>query len=115
MYVAIIAALIAGLFFAIGGVLQQRVASTRPEGESLSPRLIWDLLHQRLWVAGISCAVLSYVFQALALNFAPLPLRAWTGSMIDAFIRCSKPSLPSGRRRKRATRSRSLHRRCRRA
>ncbi|HET7407100.1 MAG TPA: DMT family transporter [Mycobacteriales bacterium] len=72
MYVAIIAALIAGLFFAIGGVLQQRVASTRPEGESLSPRLIWDLLHQRLWVAGISCAVLSYVFQALALNFAPL-------------------------------------------
>ena len=72
MYFAIIAALIAGLFFAIGGVLQQRVASTRPEGESLSPRLIWDLLHQRLWVAGISCAVLSYVFQALALNFAPL-------------------------------------------
>lgn len=72
MYVAIIAALVAGMFFAIGGVLQQRVASTRPEGESLSPRLIWDLLHQRLWVAGISCAVLSYVFQAVALNYAPL-------------------------------------------
>ena len=72
MYIAIIAALLAGMFFALGGVLQQRVASTRPEEEELSPRLIVQLGRQPVWLAGIGSAVLSYVFQAVALNFAPL-------------------------------------------
>lgn len=70
--ITIVAAVIAGMCFALAGVLQQRVASTRPEGESLSPRLLLDLARQRLWVAGISMAMLSYVFQAIALAFGPL-------------------------------------------
>ncbi len=72
MYIGIVASLLAGLCFAGGGVLQQRVASTRPSDESLSPRLIADLARQRIWLAGIGLAVLSYVFQATALHYAPL-------------------------------------------
>ncbi|HET7329079.1 MAG TPA: DMT family transporter [Nocardioidaceae bacterium] len=74
MLIAVVAALAAGACFAFAGILQQRVAATRPEGESLSPRLLRDLVRQRLWVAGISLAFLSYAFQGLALAFGPLSL-----------------------------------------
>lgn len=74
MLIAVLAAVAAGACFAFAGILQQRVASTRPEGESLSPRLLLDLAKQRLWVAGIGLAFLSYGFQGLALAFGPLSL-----------------------------------------
>lgn len=74
MIISIIAALLAGASFATAGVLQQRVAQTRPEGESLSPGLLLELAKQRLWLAGIGMAMLSYVFQSLALAFGPLAL-----------------------------------------
>ncbi len=72
--VSVLAAIVAGLCFASAGILQQRVASTRPEGESMSPSLLRDLARQKLWVAGISLAVLSYGFQSVALAFGPLSL-----------------------------------------
>lgn len=74
MLIAIIAAVAAGLCFAAAGVLQQRVASTRPERESLSARLLVDLARRPVWLAGIGLAVLSYGFQSLALAFGPLAL-----------------------------------------
>jgi drug/metabolite transporter (DMT)-like permease len=70
--IGIPSAVVAGACFAAAGVLQQRVASTRPKDESLSPRLIAHLARQPKWVAGIGLATLSYVFQALALSDAPL-------------------------------------------
>jgi drug/metabolite transporter (DMT)-like permease len=68
----IITAIAAGASFATAGVLQQRVAATRPRDEVLSFRLIVDLAKRRMWLAGIAFAVLSYVLQALALSAAPL-------------------------------------------
>lgn len=70
--IAILAALAAGACFAAAGVLQQRVAATRPQDESLSYRLLLDLARQPQWLAGISLAVVSYAFQALALAFGAL-------------------------------------------
>jgi drug/metabolite transporter (DMT)-like permease len=72
--VAVLAALAAGASFAVGGVLQQRVAATRPSDESLSLSLLKQLARQKLWVAGIAFAFLSYGFQSLALAFGPLSL-----------------------------------------
>lgn len=69
-----LAAVVAGGCFAGANILQQRVASTRPEGESLSWKLLADLARQRLWLAGIGLAVLSYGFQSVALAFGPLAL-----------------------------------------
>lgn len=74
MLVSVVAAIVAGACFASANLLQQRVASTKPEGQSLSPRLLLDLAKQRLWVAGIGLALLSYVFQSIALAFGPLSL-----------------------------------------
>jgi drug/metabolite transporter (DMT)-like permease len=72
--IAIVAALAAGACFALGGVLQQRAASTRPEGESLSFRLIVDLATEPMWLLGIGFAICSYGLEALALSFGPLVL-----------------------------------------
>ncbi len=74
MLIAIAAALAAGACFAIGGVLQQRAASSRPEGESLSIRLILDLVTEPMWLLGIGFAACSYGLEALALSFGPLVL-----------------------------------------
>lgn len=68
------AALAAGGSFAAAGVLQQRAASRRPEGEALSFRLIFDLAHDRSWLLGIAFALLSYVLESIALSFGPLVL-----------------------------------------
>lgn len=72
--VAVGAALIAGGFLAATGVLQQRAASTRPPDESLSPRLLWSLAHNRIWLFGLGTGFVSYGFQSLALAFGPLAL-----------------------------------------
>ena len=74
MLIAVVAALGAGLSFAAGGVLQQRAASTRPEKEALSFRLILDLARQRMWLLGIGFAFLSYALEGIALSFGPLVL-----------------------------------------
>ncbi|MCZ2805417.1 DMT family transporter [Modestobacter sp. VKM Ac-2983] len=74
MLIAVIAAIAAGACFAAAGVLQQRAASRLDSDESLSPALLRDLARQRLWVVGISLAVLSYGFQGLALANGPLSL-----------------------------------------
>lgn len=70
--IAVLAGLAAGACFAGAGVLQQRVASERPDDEALSLRLLADLAREPRWLAGISLAVVSYAFQALALSFGAL-------------------------------------------
>jgi drug/metabolite transporter (DMT)-like permease len=72
--IAILAALGAGGGFAAGGVLQQRVAGTRPERDALSFRLLVDLAHEPQWLLGIGVALVAYVLEALALSFGPLVL-----------------------------------------
>ena len=74
MVIAVLAALAAGGGFAAGGVLQQRAASTRPESEALSLRLLLRLAHDPLWLLGIGFALVSYVLEALALSLGPLVL-----------------------------------------
>jgi drug/metabolite transporter (DMT)-like permease len=74
LYIGIIAALAAGACFALGGVVQQREASTAPEGESLSPRLLLDLAKDKVWLAGIGSTAGSFLFKAIALAFAPLTI-----------------------------------------
>lgn len=74
MWIAIAAALAAGACFAAAGLLQQRAAALKPSGESLSPKLLASLAREPMWLGGISLALLSYAFQALALAFGPLSL-----------------------------------------
>lgn len=68
------AAVVAGLFLAAAGVLQQRAASRRSSEERMSLRLVHSLVTDRTWLVGIASAGLSYGFQAVALAFGPLVL-----------------------------------------
>jgi drug/metabolite transporter (DMT)-like permease len=72
--VSAVAAVMAGLFLAACGVLQQRAASKRSSSERLSLRLVRALVTDRTWLAGIASAGASYGFQAVALAFGPLVL-----------------------------------------
>jgi drug/metabolite transporter (DMT)-like permease len=72
--ISAVAAVLAGLFLAACGVLQQRAASRRSASERMSLRLVHSLVTDRTWLAGIASAGLSYGFQAVALAFGPLVL-----------------------------------------
>jgi drug/metabolite transporter (DMT)-like permease len=72
--VAVIAALAAGITFAVGAVLQQSAAREAPPEVSMSIRLIWDLAHRPRWLIGLASDVGSFALQALALAFGPIAL-----------------------------------------
>ena len=74
MLVALAASLVAAAFFAVAGVLQQRAATGEPDHEAMSYRLLTHLARRPLWLAGIGCALVAYVFQSLALAHGPLAL-----------------------------------------
>lgn len=62
-------AVLAAAVFAVSAVLQQRAARTAPESESLSFRLLFDLVRRRSWLLGMGCLVAAYLLQASALAF----------------------------------------------
>lgn len=72
MIITVLAALAAGACFAVGGLLQQREASTRPRSKSLSPGLLLDLARRPAWLAGIGSTAGSFLFKSVALAFGPL-------------------------------------------
>ncbi len=60
-------ALAAAAAFAASAVLQQRAARAEPSKTSLQFRLLVDLFHRPIWVAGVVCMIVAYVVQAIAL------------------------------------------------
>jgi drug/metabolite transporter (DMT)-like permease len=69
---AIVLAIAAAAVFAVSSVLQQRGARETPKGDSMSWRIIRDLLSKPVWLAGVSCVVVAFGLQASALAFAPV-------------------------------------------
>jgi drug/metabolite transporter (DMT)-like permease len=65
---------IAALSLALGYVLQQRVAAQAPLSELLTFRLLFDLMHKRMWWAGIGCMVVGQLLAGLALQLATVAL-----------------------------------------
>jgi drug/metabolite transporter (DMT)-like permease len=66
--VTIVLALLAAFVFAIGVVLQQRVAWQEPEEHAARPRLLWRLARRPLWVLGMGADVIAFGLQAVALH-----------------------------------------------
>ena len=73
---AIVLALAAAATYAVAAVLQQRVASTTDQVDSMRLRLFVQLARNRLWVVATVLEVASYGIQATALYFGPLTLVA---------------------------------------
>ncbi|MEO6885526.1 MAG: DMT family transporter, partial [Jatrophihabitantaceae bacterium] len=64
----------AALSLGFGYVLQQRVATTAPLSDLLTFRLLLDLMHRRLWWAGIGAMVIGDLLAGLALQLASVAL-----------------------------------------
>src|SRR5882762_7849743 len=77
----LIAAIVASVLFNLGIALQAIEARRTPREEALRASLIWDLLHRRLWVAGLGIEWLAVPLEILAFAWAPFvvvqPLLAW--------------------------------------
>jgi drug/metabolite transporter (DMT)-like permease len=67
----LIAGIVASVLFNLGIALQAIEARRTPREEALRPSLIWDLLHRRLWVAGLGVEWLGVPLEILAFAWAP--------------------------------------------
>jgi len=64
----------AGVFLAVGFVIQQHAASSAPEQEHLRLRILLDLVRRPLWLSGIAAMVVGQVLGAVALREGQLTL-----------------------------------------
>ncbi|MCX5213613.1 DMT family transporter [Kitasatospora sp. NBC_00240] len=71
---AVVFALLAAAANATATVLQRKAAGTVPISAGFRLRLIVELLHRPVWLAGFGAIVLAAVFQALALSEGALAL-----------------------------------------
>lgn len=72
--VAVTAAILAALAFAVAAVLQQAAASSVPADQSLRPSLFLSLVRRPVWVAGMLLDIASFMILGVALAFGPLVL-----------------------------------------
>ena len=71
---AVLFALCAAVFAAVGIVVRQRATMDVPAEKGVSTVMLRPLLRRRLWWLGTASAVAGYAFQALALGFGSLLL-----------------------------------------
>lgn len=72
--VAIVSALLAAFWAAVGIVVRQRAAQEVPSQEAMSATVATTLVRDPVWWAGTSAAAAGYVFQAVALAYGSLLL-----------------------------------------
>jgi drug/metabolite transporter (DMT)-like permease len=65
-------AVLAACANATSSVLQRKAGRKVPQGENLSPRLIWSLLHEPAWFGGIAAVTVGFLLQAAALGSGQL-------------------------------------------
>lgn len=71
---AVLLALCAAIFMAVGIVVRQRATLDVPAEKGVSAEMLRTLLRRKLWWAGTASAIAGYGFQALALGFGSLLL-----------------------------------------
>lgn len=71
---AVLFALLAALFLAIGIVVRQRATMDVPEEQGVSALMVLTLIRTPLWWAGTGAAIAGFAFQAIALAYGSLLL-----------------------------------------
>jgi len=70
----VIFALLTAISNAVAAVLQRKAAAQVPTERSMHLSLIQDLVHRKVWLAGIAMVIVAAVAQATALAFGPIAL-----------------------------------------
>lgn len=91
---AVLAALVGAFFYAVAASLQHHEAIRATSAGVVNPRLLWQLAHRPLWLAGIAATGIGAALHLVALSRGPLtiiqplgvtglvfavPLAAWLG------------------------------------
>jgi drug/metabolite transporter (DMT)-like permease len=71
---SVVLALVAAAANAVASVLQRKAARREPDSESFEVRLLWELVHQPTWLAGITAIIAGFLLQAGALATGPIAL-----------------------------------------
>jgi drug/metabolite transporter (DMT)-like permease len=71
---SIVLAVLASVANATASVLQRKGARREPESRGSGVRMVWDLLHQRVWVGGVGAIIAGFLLQAGALGTGPIAL-----------------------------------------
>ncbi|HUQ62404.1 MAG TPA: DMT family transporter [Acidimicrobiales bacterium] len=74
MVIAVVAALMAALGYAVASVLQHQAVGREPSSHSMRPRLVLRLLARPRWLIGAAVNLTAYGFQFLALSYGSLVL-----------------------------------------
>lgn len=74
MALSVVLAIIAAVANAVASVLQRKAARREPDSEAFGIRLWWELVHQPVWVAGITAIIVGFLVQAGALATGPIAL-----------------------------------------
>ncbi|MGH3165257.1 MAG: DMT family transporter [Trebonia sp.] len=65
-------AVLAACANATSSVLQRKAGRNVPQGQNLSPRLLWSLLHEPVWFGGVLAVIIGFLLQASALGSGEL-------------------------------------------
>lgn len=65
-------AVLAACANATSSVLQRKAGRNVPQGQNLSPRLLWSLLHEPVWFGGVLAVTIGFLLQASALGSGEL-------------------------------------------
>lgn len=71
---AVVAALASAMVFGVSSVVEQRSTKRVKARETLSPRLLLDLVRQPAWIAAIGGTLVGFALQVVALLYGPLAL-----------------------------------------
>lgn len=74
MVLSVVLAVLTAVCNAVSNVLQRLANRQEPEEYQLSPKLMWDLLHRKVWLAGMLAVIVAFVLQAGALSGGNLAL-----------------------------------------
>jgi hypothetical protein len=72
--IAVVASLGGALVFGVSSVTEQRSTQRVKSRQTLSPRLLLDLVRQPAWTAAIGATLVGFALQVVALRFGPLAL-----------------------------------------
>ncbi|MFF2328069.1 MULTISPECIES: DMT family transporter [unclassified Streptomyces] len=72
--ISVLFAILTAISNGAASVLQRRAARTVPDSQAMHLSLIRNLLHRRLWLAGIGLVIVAAVCQAVALATGPIAL-----------------------------------------
>jgi drug/metabolite transporter (DMT)-like permease len=71
---SVIFAVLASAANATASVLQRKGARREPESRGVGIRMLWDLVHQPVWVGGVVAIAAGFLLQAAALGTGPIAL-----------------------------------------